>query len=50
MKLNYVECWSGAMAILRDHKEAILAIAGVFLFLPTLLMGPICGAAQSGRH
>lgn len=43
MKLNYMECWSGAMAILRDHKEAILAIAGVFLFLPTLLMAQFVG-------
>ncbi len=43
MKLNYMECWSGAMAILRDHKEAILAIAGVFLFLPTLLMAQFIG-------
>ncbi|GAB5481225.1 MAG: hypothetical protein Pars92KO_09820 [Parasphingorhabdus sp.] len=31
------------MAILRDHKEAILAIAGVFLFLPTLLMAQFVG-------
>lgn len=43
MKLNYMECWNGAMAILRDHKEAILAIAGVFLFLPTLLMAQFVG-------
>ncbi len=37
MKLNYMQCWNGAMALLGAHKEAILAIAGVFLFLPTLL-------------
>jgi hypothetical protein len=37
MKLNYMQCWNGAMALLVSHKEAILAIAGVFLFLPTLL-------------
>ncbi|PHR21153.1 MAG: hypothetical protein COA41_02250 [Sphingopyxis sp.] len=37
MKLNYMQCWNGAMSLLRAHKEAILAIAGVFIFLPTLL-------------
>ncbi|MEJ6595480.1 hypothetical protein [Parasphingorhabdus sp.] len=37
MKLNYMQCWNGAMALLGAHKEAIIAIAGVFLFLPTLL-------------
>lgn len=37
MKLNYMRCWNGAMALLVAHKEAILAIAGVFLFLPALL-------------
>ena len=37
MKLNYMRCWNDAMALLVAHKEAILAIAGVFLFLPALL-------------
>lgn len=37
MKLDYMQCWNGAMALLSSHKEAIVAIAGVFLFLPTLL-------------
>lgn len=43
MKLNYMQCWNGALEILRDHKEAILAIAGVFVFLPTLLMAQFVG-------
>lgn len=43
MKLNYMQCWNGALEILRDHKEAILAIAGVFVFLPPLIMGQIVG-------
>lgn len=43
MKLDYMQCWNGAIAILRDHKEAILAIAGVFVFLPTLLMAQFVG-------
>ena len=37
-KLNYMQCWNGAMALLGAHKEAILAIAGVFLFMPTFLV------------
>lgn len=37
MKLNYMQCWNGAMSLLVANKEAILAIAGVFIFLPTLL-------------
>lgn len=43
MKLNYMQCWNGALQILRDHKEAILAIAGVFVFLPPLVMGQMVG-------
>lgn len=43
MKLNYMDCWNGAMAILREHKEAILAIAGVFLFLPSVLLTQFVG-------
>lgn len=43
MKLNYMQCWNGAIAIFRDHKEAVLAIAGVFVFLPTLLMAQFVG-------
>jgi len=31
------------MVILREHKESILAIAGVFLFLPSLLMAQFVG-------
>jgi len=38
MKLNYMQSWNGAMALLGANKEAILAIAGVFVFLPTLLL------------
>jgi len=37
MKLNYMQCWNGAMSLLGANKEAVLAIAGVFIFLPTLL-------------
>lgn len=43
MKLDYMDCWNGAMAILREHKEAVLAIAGVFLFLPSVLLTQFVG-------
>ncbi|MEO9469449.1 hypothetical protein [Parasphingorhabdus sp.] len=43
MKLNYMDCWNGAIAILSEHKEAILAIAGVFLFLPSVLLTQFVG-------
>ncbi|MEH6791927.1 hypothetical protein [Parasphingorhabdus sp.] len=37
MKLNYMQSWNRAMALLLANKEAVIAIAGVFVFLPTLL-------------
>ena len=43
VKLNYMQCWNDAMKILREHKEAVLAIAGVFLFLPSLLFAQFVG-------
>ncbi|MEP3227432.1 MAG: glycerophosphoryl diester phosphodiesterase membrane domain-containing protein [Parasphingorhabdus sp.] len=43
MKLNFMDCWNGTLAILRAHKEAIIAISGVFVFLPTLLMAQFVG-------
>jgi len=54
MKLDYMQCWNGAMALLGAHKEAILAIAGVFLFLPTLLFAqyvapPILTGEEDGN-
>lgn len=43
MKLDYMVCWNDAMAMLRTHKEAVAAIAGVFLFLPSLLLAYFVG-------
>ena len=53
MKLNYMQCWNGAMALLAAHKEALLAIAGVFIFLPTLLFAqfvvpPVFNGSEEG--
>lgn len=43
MKLDYMECWNGAMALLGKHKEALLAIAGVFIFLPPVITAQFVG-------
>lgn len=34
-KLDFTEVWNDALVLLRTHKEAVLAIAGLFLFIPT---------------
>lgn len=38
-KLDFSDTWSNALALLSAHKEAALAIAGVFLFLPQVVVG-----------
>ena len=43
MKLDHMACWNDAMAMLGTHKEAVAAIAGVFLFLPSLLWAYFIG-------
>lgn len=37
MKLSYGRLWEDMVAMFRGHSELLLAIAGVFLFLPSLL-------------
>lgn len=37
MKLSYGRLWEDMVALFRSHSELLLAIAGVFLFLPSLL-------------
>ena len=36
MTLNYNRIWDDAVLLARGHKEMILAVAGVFIFLPLL--------------
>lgn len=43
MKLDYMACWNDAMAMLGANKEAVAAIAGVFLFLPSLMWAYFVG-------
>jgi hypothetical protein len=37
--LDFNDAWNDAISLLRIHKEAAIAIAGVFIFLPTLIYG-----------
>ena len=39
MKFSYSAVWNDTMGLLRAHGPLIAALAGVFIFLPTLLMG-----------
>lgn len=39
MKLSYSAAWDDATALLKAHGALIVALAGVFLLLPTLLVG-----------
>ena len=52
-KLDFSDAWNDALALLSAHKEAALAIAGVFLFLPQVVVGYFAGnvdpaGAQTG--
>ena len=37
MKMSYGRIWDDMVAMFRGHSELLLAVAGVFLFLPSLL-------------
>jgi uncharacterized membrane protein len=39
MKFSYTEVWNDAVHMLRTHGSLLLAVAGVFYFLPGLLVG-----------
>ena len=43
VKLDLMACWKDAMGLVQAHREALVAIAGIFLFLPTLLMAQFVG-------
>ena len=42
-KLDFSDAWSDALALISAHKEAALAIAGVFIFLPQVALGYFAG-------
>lgn len=39
MKFSYTAVWDDTVAMIRSHASLITAIAGVFIFLPSLLFG-----------
>ncbi len=39
MKLDFTAAWNDAVALLKAHKDMVLPIAGVFILLPTILLG-----------
>jgi hypothetical protein len=39
MKLDFTAAWNDAIALLKAHKDMVLPIAGVFILLPTILLG-----------
>jgi hypothetical protein len=39
MKFSYTEVWADVVALLRAHVSLIATVAGVFIFLPGLLVG-----------
>ncbi len=46
VKLDSMACWRDAVALLRDRSEAVIAIAGVFIFLPSVLMAQFVGGPE----
>src|SRR3954467_5366360 len=39
MKFSYSDVWADLMGLLRAHASLIATVAGVFIFLPGLLLG-----------
>lgn len=48
MRFSYSDVWAETMRMMKSHGSLILAVAGVFLFLPTLLTGYLIPAPESG--
>ncbi len=47
--LDLTAVWNDTMALLNAHKEAAIAIAGVFLFLPSWLFAYFVGEPDTGE-
>jgi hypothetical protein len=47
MKFSYSAVWDDVMALVRAHGSLIATIAGVFLFLPSLLLGYLVPAPET---
>ena len=48
MTFSYSAVWDDTLALLRAHGGLLAAIAGVFVFLPSLLARPFPAAARAG--
>jgi len=47
MRFSYSAVWNDTVALLRSHGSLLLAIAGVFIFIPLLMTGYLLPAPQS---
>lgn len=48
MRFSYSAVWNETLAILRSHASLLIAIAGVFMFLPSVLSGYLIPPPQGG--
>jgi hypothetical protein len=47
MRFSYSAVWNDTVSLLRSHGSLLLAVAGVFIFIPLLLTGYLLPAPQS---
>ena len=47
MKVSYSAVWDDTLRLVREHGALLAAIAGVFIFLPSLLLGYLLPAPES---
>ena len=47
MKFSYSAVWDDTLRLVREHGALLAAIAGVFIFLPSLLLGYLLPAPES---
>ena len=47
MKFNMSEAWRDATAMMSGNREVLLIVAGLFFFLPSLVLGLALGDVQS---
>lgn len=50
MKLDLMACWNEALGLIMRNREAVLPVAGVFLFLPSTLFAYFVGAPEFGEN
>lgn len=50
VKLDMMACWNDALHLLISRREAVLAVAGVFLLLPAMLLAQFVGDPDFGTN